>query len=113
MKATSFLSLFMLTACAMEPEKRRDPDLQNMHQLRQCYLESDTYNVKKTAEIKISILIDQNGDVEDTKIVRSNVKDPNLESCLMTNIKSKKFATHENGVSVERTEEFKFHTRIP
>lgn len=114
MKAINFLILGILASCGSFEEKRKDPNLQEMHQLRQCYLESDTYGKKKSANLKMSILIDQNGDVEDTKLVSSDVKDdPNFESCMLIYVKMQKFVPQDNGTSYERTEEFNFHTRIP
>lgn len=113
MKVTNFLILALLGSCSIAEEKRKDPNLQELHQLRQCYLESEVYGRKEEAHLKMSILIDQNGDVEDTKMVSADVKDPNFISCMLIYVKRQKFVPRDNGTSYERTEDFNFHPRIP
>ena len=68
--------LVLLISCA-----HKERPLQE-RQLIQCYMESDTYSVKKPYTANMSINISELGTVLNAKVLNSSEKDPNLNACL-------------------------------
>jgi hypothetical protein len=79
MKAISLL-LFVLACAHDQPEYKERPLQEN--QLVQCYLESDTYLLKKPFEAKMNVLISELGTVTEAKVISASPKDPNLNACI-------------------------------
>jgi hypothetical protein len=72
-----YLILILIVASCSHKER----PLQE-RQLIQCYMESDTYTVKKPFTANMSIDVSELGTVLKAKVLNSTVKDPNLNACL-------------------------------
>lgn len=97
------ISLFILLAsCSAYKPKNTHPiqgPLEERHEsYRQCYLESDSYQSKadhSKVKIVVSFKILESGKVEDERILETPFKDPNLNACLLEQIRKTPFEARE------------------
>lgn len=92
MKGISLLLLFTLFSCASEAPVGKGKSLAS--RLRQCYLESDSYTSKPLGNrpvISVELKVTPENQVEECKVVRSQFKDPNLNTCVCEQYKDFEF----------------------
>lgn len=109
MKVISFLLLLSACATKQEIDPIRATFLSKDFVYRQCFYESDSYRGRHTDEkrsVDVSFLIEKNGLASDIKILRSDFKDPNLHSCLISMIKRLRF--EENTLTTVSTQTINF-----
>ncbi len=115
MKAIKYICLVSLLACASHQkpsDKIRDTLMSKIETYRQCYHESDSYtgkiNAKTTGLMTISLLVIDDGSVKESKILKSDFKDPNFAACVMGIGKKLKFDPLPPGTTMEISQPLSF-----
>lgn len=88
MKGINLLILFTLFSCASEVPRGKEQRLSD--NLRQCYLESDSYSGKKLGskpQMSVQLTVTPESKITSCKVVRSDYKDPNLNTCVCEQFK--------------------------
>jgi hypothetical protein len=84
-----FNLLIFIASCSSTIKE--DKNLPLNRKLRQCYVESDSYQGrfdKAQGKLMIALSADQNGKVTTVNVISSDYKDPNLISCVREVFKS-------------------------
>lgn len=118
MKGISFL--FLLVACSAPQTVKVDPDpIRSVFNSRsekylQCFIESDTYQLKKKFEghVKVKLHVIDSGIVRSVDILETSFNDPNLSTCIKTQLKELIFPKLEEvGASLELIQPINFYPK--
>lgn len=83
MKGINLLFLITLYSCASEAPRGKERRL--IDNVRQCYLESDSYTGKKLGskpQMTVQLTVTPESKITACKVIRSDYKDPNLNTCV-------------------------------
>ena len=106
--------LIVLVGCAQGPFKPKDPIDAIFHDkdfvYRQCLHESDSYkgrfkNEERSLDVKF--MIETNGYVKKVEIIRTDFKDPNFHTCILSMVKNLRFDDMKERTEVTKKIDFK------
>jgi TonB family protein len=92
--------------------KREVSDVIRSHlsEVRYCYEAASRVRTLEDGRVVLQFTVGGTGSVEHAKIEESSIKDPRLERCLMSRVKSWKFGKPKGGAKVDISYPFVFHS---